>query len=1031
MKKKTSSKKLLAITLPISLVSLAILIAAPICGNVFSDVLDTYVGKGQEHITSFPGSDKWDSQYYSLNGMDAQKVNEFSKNTTRAIAEEGITLLKNENNTLPLTTSKTGGTDKKISLFGRRSIDTVFGGTGSGSGDASQCTTIINALKAGGYDVNPTLSQMYQDKKGEVPLQDNQMDNPTATTYYIGELPQSYYTSEVKSSFSSYSDAAIIVLGMQGGEGMDFATDLKHGESTSMDWNVAETKNYKDGQHQLELTQEEKDMLDLAKSNFGKVIVVINSANPMEIDSLKQDEGISSILWLSYPGSTGTEALTEILNGTVNPSGHTIDTWASDLTQDPTFLNSHAEKFTNVDSTNALADSYKTEYEEGIYVGYRYYETRYATDNRFTVEGVKTDYDHAVSYPFGYGLSYTTFDQKITSHEIKDGNINVTVEVENTGSVEGKDVIQLYYHAPYTAGGIEKSDVVLGAFAKTDLLKPNEKKEYTLSYSVEDMASYDYKNEKCYVLDAGTYTISLRKNSHEVFPDQSFDETLEKVVYNDDNPRQREITAQKGEYVNLSQDTKDSLKVKAATNQFDYVSDRFVEYGETKEGKATNFTRADFSSSFPTAPKGKDLAATDTEIKALGAYTPDYYDSSDKMPTQGDSSVTLSIGSFRGLTYDDPKWETLLNKLTVKEMSDFLQSGNQGTGNIKSISLPQSKASDGPAGLKQFGGIGNGPKGNFNCSSTLTAASFNVELAKQYGIAIGNECLISSPRITGWYAPGANIHRSAFGGRNFEYYSEDPLLSGKMAAGTVSGSATKGVECYMKHFALNDMESHRTSNGQMIYANEQAMREIYLRPFEIAIEEPVEEVKYLEYSYDANGSVTGATSVTKKMRVSNSVMSSFSRIGPKWVGNTPELLKNVLRGEWGFLGNVVTDYNGNAYMSADAGIASGNDLMLANLSTLPSKIIDTKNASTVKAMRLAMKNVLYAHVYSNCVNGVVSGDVIQYDISPWIFGIIGSEVFFGLVLAGMITWIILHYVRKPKEEKEAIDAEIVSEEKKK
>jgi len=1014
MKKRMSNRKFLGIVVPVSTLLVAVAVASGVLSNVFSDVLDTYVATGKQEVHKLPGSENWDTSYYSLGELSKENVAAQAKDTTKRIAEEGITLLKNKDQALPLS-------GKKVSLFGRRSVDTIFGGTGSGSGDASQCTTLIDALKQAGFEVNPTLAKMYQDNLKNVPVADNSMDNPAKQTFYIGEFPQDYYTSEVQSSFAGYSDAAIVVLGRQGGEGMDFATDLKHTESSVMDYSLKESSQYQDGQHSLELTKEEKDMIALAEKNFRKVVVVINSANVLEIDALKNDEKISSILWMSYPGSTGTVALAEILNGTVTPSGHTVDTWPADLTADPSFVNAKARKLSNVNSQNALGDSYRMEYEEGIYVGYRYYETRYAVDNQFKVEGETVGYDKAVSYPFGYGMSYASFDQKFVSHVVKDGKITMEVSVKNTSEkYSGKDVIQVYYHAPYSEGGVEKSDVVLGAFLKTDLLKPSEEKRYTLSFDVEDMASYDTKVHKSYVLDAGNYVLSLRKNAHETFEGQVFTyEVPTAVVYGADNPRNKEIAAQTGDAVNLSEEAKKKKKVQAATNRFDWMTDYFVDYTEKKGGKAVNFTRSNFKDSFPSEPTEKDLLASDVEIQALGAYHPNYYDASDVMPKTGDETSHATIGALRGLTYDDPKWDEVLNRMTVTEMENLIESGNQGTSNVKSISLPATKASDGPAGLKQFGGVGLGAKGNFNCSSTLTAATFNVKLAEEYGVSVGQECLLSSPAITGWYAPGCNTHRSAFGGRNFEYYSEDPLLSGKMCAGTVQGSASKGVECYMKHFALNDMESHRTSNGQMVYCNEQALREIYLKPFEIAITEPVGEVKYLEYTKDAHGTTNGAKTATKTIRVSNSVMTSFSRFGASWSGNTPALLKDVLRGEWGFLGCVVTDYNGSAFMTADGGIASGNDLMLANKATLLSKIIDKKNPSTVKNMRTACKNIIYDHVYSNAFNGISEGDVVTYRTSPWKYGVLAIEIVNGLAAAGLITWAVIRCRKSKKAEEVA------------
>lgn len=929
--------------------------------NMFSGVLDAYVGRGQMTVSHKPGSENWDTAYYKNDYASGDEATSAAREVTRKIAEEGITLLKNNDGTLPIK-----GDSPKVTLLGRRSVDTIIGGTGSGSGDASQATSLVDALTNEGFQVNTTVTDMYSANLDSVPTANNQMDDPSKQTYYIGEFPQSYYSGEVLSSFADYNDAAIVVLGRQGGEGVDFSTNLKStlDGSTAMDSSIAEVANYEDGQHQLELSKEEIDLIQLAESHFDKVVVVINSANVMELGDLQNDPRISAIVWMSYPGSTGTEALAEILKGEINPSGHTVDTWAADLTADPTFPNTNSRKYSNVDKSNALGDAYTVDYEEGIYVGYRYYETAYA-------DGA-IDYDSAVVYPFGYGLSYTTFDQELKSCDVSDGKVNATVTVTNTGDVAGRDAVQVYYSAPYD-GTVEKSAVVLGGFGKTKLLEPGESEDVTVSWNVDEMASYDYKGAGCYVLDAGDYVISVRKNAHEVYGENcTYTYNVpEKVIYDSSNPRPTEIEDQTGDAVNMSEDHKSSHEVVAATNRFDNVSSHFVDYSNPKEGKAVNLTRSNFSGSWPTSPTAADLTASDEVISAFGKYTPDYYDSSDSKPTT-EASNGLSVVGMRGLTYDDPKWDELLDQLSVKDMVAYISGGNQGTPAIASVNLPASKATDGPAGLKQYGGVGMSTTGNFNCSSTLTAATFNVELAQEYGVAVGNEALAGSEN--GWYAPGCNIHRSAFSGRNFEYYSEDPVLSGAICAGTIQGAATKGVTCYMKHFALNDEELHRTNNGFCVWANEQAMREIYLKAFQIAVEMPVVKESYL----DEQGNTQ-----TKTIRATTGIMSSFNRIGDTWTGGCDELLKGVLRDEWGFEGTVITDYNSSDFMNIEEGVSSGNDLMLANTATLPSKFKDQSNPSSIKAMRAAMKNCLYTQANSNTVNGTSAGDQIVYALSTW------------------------------------------------
>ncbi len=919
-------------------------------GNYFGGVLDTYIGLGEAVTEKKPGSENWDTEYYATDYATAEDIDVADKEVTRQIAGEGITLLKN-NGLLPM---KNGG---NISLFGRRSVDTIWGGTGSGAGDAGQCTSLQDAFTDNGFKVNDTLTKHYSDNLDKVEVQNNSMDKLSAMTYYIGEFPQSYYTGSVTGSYSKYSDAAVVVIGRQGGEGMDFSTDLKGSISsgeTGMSGDVAETKNYENGQHQLELSFEEKELIAHVEENFEHVIVVVNSSNVMELGELQNDENIDAILWMAYPGSRGTVALAQIMKGDINPSGHTVDTWPYDVTKDPTFVNTTTQKYSNV-------DGYMVEYEEGIFVGYRWYETAAA-------EGI-IDYDEAVVYPFGYGLSYTEFSQQIKSVENVDGNIKVTVTVKNEGSTAGKDVVQVYYTAPYNKT-VDKAEVVLAGYEKTDELKAGESADVEVTFSEESMASYDYQDAGCYVLDSGDYTISVRKNSHELYGENCEYKynVAQKVVYDISNPRQTEVESQTGDAVNMSPEWKQEHVSVAAVNRFEEQNEHF------NNGMATVLSRKNFSGTMPTAPTAKDLTAGETVLSNFEKYTPTYYDNQDAEVTTGAKSG-LNVVALRGATYDDPRWEQVLDQLTAKDMTDLIYAGNQGTVPVSSIKLPKSNATDGPAGLKQYGGLGLGASGNFNCCGTLVAATWNVKLAEQYGVMVGNEAVIAD--VNGWYAPGCDLHRTAFGGRNFEYYSEDPLVSGKTCAGTITGTASKGFTCLFKHFALNDVETHRIDNGPCVWATEQAMRELYLKAFEIAIKEPVVTIKYL----DEDGN-----SLTKTMRASIGVMSSFNRIGSVWSGACGSLLNGVLRDEWGFLGTVITDYNGNEYMNVEWGVTNGNDLMLANASTLPSKFADPNNKSTLKYMRQAVKNIAYMHVNSNTVNGLSDGTTIRYKTALWRIG---------------------------------------------
>ncbi|MBO6285177.1 MAG: glycoside hydrolase family 3 protein [Bacilli bacterium] len=999
--KKKPGKKFLGISIGIASGLVVICTAAIIAANIYGGVLDKYLPQGAMHINPIPGSENWDSNYYKndFNG-NAEQTDAAAKKTTLDIASEGITLLKNDG-LLPLKTGKTQSTDKKVTLFGRRGTAPIYGGTGSGAGDAGQCTSIIDALKEVGYDVNPTVVQMYQDNLANVPVNSGGMDQVNNTTSYIGEFPQSYFGADITSSYGNYKDAAIVVLGREGGEGLDFETDMK-GSIGRADYgnsaDVPETANYVAGQHQLELNKEERDLIDHVKANFDNVIVVINSANVMELGNLRDDPDINGIVWLGYPGSRGTIALANILCGLTNPSGHTVDIWPVDLSADPTFPNTNVQQYSNINSGNALGNSFFSEYEEGIYVGYRYYETVDADGKTFKIQGNdNATYEEAVAFPFGHGLSYTTFSQSLEEVKVEDDSVEAKVLVKNEGTVAGKEVIQLYYTAPYTVGGIEKSAVNLAAFKKTDMLEPGQSKEYALCWNVDQMASYDYKNHRCYVLDAGEYVISARKNSHEVYDAGSINVTQK--VYDAANPRPSEIVAQKtGEGLNYSDEYLAKLTVNAALNHFDDVSAHFSEYNEDKVG-AKNMTRKDFAASFPTAPTAQDHVASEELIKKFGAYSPDYIKDDDVAPKTGETGA-IKLAELRGAPYDDARWDSLLDQLTTKDMTDVIYDGNQGTVAKTKIGLPSTKATDGPAGLKQYGGLGFGASGNFSCCGAILAATWNVEIAEQFGISVGNEAIIA--KVSGWYAPGNDLHRSAFGGRNFEYYSEDPVLAGHINGATNKGCASKGLVCYTKHFAVNELERHRTENGPAIWVNEQALRELYLRAFEFAVIEPTVEIKYLSNK---------GVSSTKTIRATSGIMSSFTRIGSTWCGGSKALLSDVLRGEWGFQGTVITDYNSSPFMNVEEGVRAGNDLMLANAATLPTKFANTKNASSQLVLRKAMKNICYTVANSAATNGLSSGTEISFDLAPWRIGLIagvsaGYVIAVGLLSLGLVKYFL-------------------------
>ena len=677
--------------------------------------------------------------------------------------------------------------------------------------------------------------------------------------------------------------------------------------------NSKDYEDFKDGEHFLQLSQTERDMIDLVTKNFKKVTLVYNGANAFQFDFLSQYPQIKSVLWCPPAGQTGFSALGEVLAGDVNPSGKTSDTFAKDLTKTAVFNNTDGTaagnassvgtngKFT-YDNADDLTASYMgfsgdkvtvtptfVNYVEGIYVGYKFYET--AAD-----EGL-INYDDTVMFPFGYGLSYTTFKQEMGKVSYKNGKISFDVTVTNTGDKAGKDVVEVYYNPPYTDGGIEKASKNLVAFEKTKKLEPGASQTVKIEFDDDDMASYDQKDAKAYVLEQGDYDISIQSDSHHVIDHQKVT-VKDTVTYNSDS------NTHNGDAV-------------AATNEFDYAA-----------GDVTYLSRAGHFANYAKATAAPTNFSMSHEAKAEFSnnsnYDPKKYDNdSDEMPTTG-AKNGLKLYQMYGKDYDDADWDKLLDQLTFDDMDNLIANGGYGTPAVKSVGKIQLTDADGPASLNNnFTGVGSI---GFP-ASTAFACTWNRDLAKQFGEMIGD--MAHDMHVAGWYAPAMNIHRSAFSGRTFEYFSEDSLLSGAMASNEIAGAKSKGVYSFMKHFALNDQETNRT-NMVCTWANEQSIRETYLKPFEMSVKEG------------------GA----------QAVMSSFNYIGNTYAGADSALLQTVLRGEWGFKGFVLTDYfGGYGYQNADQEVRAGNDSMLAT--TKITNHITDKSATSVKAMRQAAHNILY------------------------------------------------------------------------
>lgn len=834
---------------------------------------------------------------YTLSDATVSKANELAKE----VQSEAITMLKNDDSNLPLS-------NKKVNVFGWGSTNPVYGGTGSGSmSDQYDTVSLLDGMKEAGLETNADLSKLYTDYRADRPVVAMWSQDWT-----LPEVPADQYSDSLISDAKSFSDEAVVVLTRVGGEGADLPTNMK-AETITYKNNSKDYDDFQDGEHFLQLSKTERDMIDLVTKNFDKVTLVYNGANAFQFDFLSNYPQIKSVLWCPPAGQTGFSALGDVLAGETNPSGKTSDTFVKNLTKTPVFNNTDgaaaassssvgadgAFVYDNVDDLAAKYTGFTGQentvlpsfvnYVEGIYVGYKFYET--AAD-----EGL-INYDDTVIYPFGYGLSYTSFEQKMGDVSYKDGKVTFDVTVTNTGDTAGKDVVEVYYNPPYTDGGIEKASKNLVAFEKTEKLEPGASETVKIEFDDDDMASYDNKGAKAWVLEKGDYTISIQSDSHHVIDSEKIN-VADTITYDSES--------------NTHNDDQT-----VATNQFDYAA-----------GDVTYLSRANHFANYAEATAAPTNFSMNDEVKAAftnnGNYDPTKYDDdSDKMPTTG-AKNDLRLADMYGKDYDDADWEKLLDQLTFDDMDNLIANGGYGTPAVSSVGKIQLTDADGPASLNNnFTGVGSI---GFP-ASTAFACTWNKDLAKQFGEMIGD--MAHDMHVAGWYAPAMNIHRGTFSGRTFEYFSEDSLLSGVMASNEIAGAKEKGVYSFMKHFALNDQETNRT-NMVCTWADEQAIREIYLKPFEMSVKEG------------------GA----------QAVMSSFNYIGYTYAGASNNLLNTVLRDEWGFKGFVLTDYfGGYGYQNADQEIRNGNDSMLAT--TKITNHITDKSATSVKAMRTAAHNILY------------------------------------------------------------------------
>lgn len=951
---------------------------------------------------------KYKSEFNSV-----QEVLDASEKLNAQIGDEGFVLLKNNQNNLPFTSEV-----KNVSVFGKNSVNPVYSGTGSSGGTSGSTIGIIESLQNVGLKVNPALVSFYKDNVASGPQRASMgFSSYNYHSYFAtAETPQSKYTQAVKDSYKDYDDAAVIVLSRTGGEGTDLprASYVKEADEgkvpiadearafptfedkadASYKYYGGEGRTTDPHQHYLELDDNERALINEVTSKFDKVVVILNTANVMELDRelLINNDKVQSIIYAPGGGQNAFGAIGRILKGQVNPSGRTADIFAADFTKDPTWQNfgnnnigfhkdgTAGNQYRNEDGTtfetnfNDFFGIEQVEYEEGIYLGYKYYETRGFTDG-------DEWYNAAVNYPFGYGLSYTNFEWEVgdvkmnTSALTEKTEISVDVKVTNTGTYAGKEVVQLYYSAPYTAGKTEKSHVVLGAFEKTDVIRPGTSKTVTLTLNGFDMASYDAYDKDGdghvgYELDAGDYNFYVGKNSHD-----SWKNGAKKTV-------------------NLASDL--NIDKDPATNAD--ISSRFETSTEYMEGRV--LSRNDWEGTFPKAPTEDDLikeeewlnnfamplkegATADNAVLAswYDEANPNYPNASgnpghapwysatapsfraEAQAYTAENKAPIQLADMAGVAYDDVKWTEFLNQLTVNQAYELMQATQFQFNANEALGIPAAGHSDGPLGLtgawvgggqsllSPFGGLA---KFGF-ATEALIGCTWNKDIARRQGELVGDYGLWA--HVVGWYAPGANIHRSPFSGRNFEYYSEDATLTGLMLTEVVGGARSKGMVTFMKHYALNDQETNRDTDGIATWADEQTMRENYFKPFEWAIKRA-----------DANGA-----------------MSSFNRIGFNWTGANYEFLTELTRNEWGFKGVVITDAHssGQGCMNGNQMVRCGNDMSLDSRANSVARIVNSEESNTptqLTALYNSIKHILYTQVNSaGMYNGVSNfGKAITY-----------------------------------------------------
>ena len=1015
--KKSASLSILWMVLTIVFAVLTIVsVVGSAIANIYSAALNSYFDVLPYRLENIDPDEKVDSEYYksafvTANGnYDDEALYDYDLRVSQQIVSEGSVLLWNNNNALPLEK------ESAVSCFSNTSVNMVYTGTGSGSISTAKVKNFKDALLQYDFKLNDTLWNFYETgagskKAGYGLLQKGSAGIGTGEALTVKEVPWNVISADagVTSSFAQYGDAAIFMLGRSGGEGGDLGNNVGGIDTIGHDY--------------LQLSEEEVSVLDNLINlknggTFKKVILIINSANAMQMDMISDyADSIDACLWVGQPGAGGAPGIAKLLCGEATPSGHLVDTYCYDNDSSPAMVNFYVNRYSNSGSfrdvntgggLSAEQTAY-TVYQEGIYVGYKYYETRY--EDVVLNQGNAGDYDYAstVTYPFGYGLSYTNFAFSNYSVERnKDGDYEVKVTVTNTGAAPGRQVAQIYLQKPYTQydrdNDVEKSAVELVGFEKTGILDPGGSETLTITVDDQSFKTYDCNGYETYILEAGRYYLAVGENAHDALNNILAAKKNDGVSVNaslmtDVNGNQTNgnaLYAKSIDFANLDTETYSVSEHTGMeiTNQFDFAD--INKYENRGSNSVTYMTRDDWTGTFPKSVPALTLnekmvadLASQRDIAETREDADAYYEEHGDI--QYEQNNGYSLIQMKGLPYDAPEWDLLLDQMSWEEQAELCSNGYHTTAIVESINKPPTRDENGPLGISvTFSTMQARSSMGWPCEPTR-AATFNKRLAELTGRCIGEDMLHAG--VTGLWGYGLNIHRTPYSGRNFEYYSEDSYISGEMCAYETIGAQSKGAFIMVKHFAVNDSESQR--HGNNTWLTEQTMREIYLSPF--------------EKEFTKGGAWA--------------TMTSYNRIGTEWTGGSYALCTTVLRGEWGFMGYTSSDYAGgskgnyNYYQNVYTGIQAGCDTYDANLHADEYNAVKDSDLFRY-CLRISSKRICYAIMHTAVMNGITSSTKVVYANTWWQNALIALQAGCGGVTVIFGALLTVSLVRKHKAKKQ-------------